>query len=196
MLPVVEELSGSSSRAESSGSVAGRAARKPPAVSKRVLSSAALPSRSDVNREPRSESDGLSDTDTDCRGGLADAAARSSSRLHRMHARHLTLEQMLKRNWFVRTKSHDPRYWSYSVLRIAAESPLAKLAADTTANKRRIARNWSHLRLPSRLLQATVGSGRQMKAACSLSRTLNRSRMLSVRALIFAAASEHIPSPL
>ena len=43
----------------------------------------------------------------------------------------LTLEQMLQQKWFVRSKSHDPRHWSYHVLQITDMRPLAKLAADT-----------------------------------------------------------------
>ena len=47
----------------------------------------------------------------------------------------LTLEQMLQQKWFVRSKSHDPKHWSYHVLLITDMCPLAKLAADTVANQ-------------------------------------------------------------
>ena len=113
-----------------SRSVAGRAAPKLPAVSKRVSSNAALPSRrSDVDR-------GLIPMVTPTPAPTAEVASQRHAVVHGSieWTQGLTPEQMLKRNWFVRSTSHDKTHWSRLVWRVTEDCPLAKLEADSVAN--------------------------------------------------------------
>jgi hypothetical protein len=120
------------SGSESSRSVAGRAAPKTPAVSKRVLSNAALPSRrSDMHP-------GLIPMVTPAPAPTAEVPSQrhavGSPRLHRMDARSnygADAEAKLVR----RHTTHDTKHWSYLVWRVTHDCPLAKLAADTSAKQ-------------------------------------------------------------